>query len=129
MGKILGAIVAAGFLTTLFVIFMDIIIVQFNESKLDQIDMLIAKKVSVYNGFTPEVEQEAKDVIDSIPGLDFKNFDFSGTTIEPVEWGETVTVQYQVEQSIIQKGMEFLKLPSIEFRPRDFQVVAMGRPL
>lgn len=126
MGKAVLFATSVFLILLIMVVFSDLFSVQAQQKEMDQLDTFLTKKVSIARGFTPEVEFEVANYL-SNSSLDYNSIDFSGTTIGTVEWGETVRIHYNVQQSLIQRGLEFMGIEPIRHPPREFYIVATGR--
>lgn len=126
MGESTSTAIALFVILVVVVVFINIFQVTAVDSSLNKVDMFLAKKVSIYRGFTPQVELELMDLANRL-NLRYESFDFSRTDTELQSWGATLTVSYSYENNIIQKGIEYLGLPRMTNRPREFDVVIMGR--
>ncbi len=126
MGNITGSSIGMFAIMIVLLVFMNIFQVLIFDSKLDQMDTFLIKKVSIHNGFTPTVETELSNLLQRL-NINRSNLDFTGTTTSPVYWGETVYITYEVNTNFVQRGLDFLGIPNIDLRARSYEVIAMGR--
>lgn len=126
MSKLILMPVSLFLLLLILVIYSEVVVFQGQTKELDQLDTLLATKTSVARAFTPEVEAQVMSFLDN-SSFSYHQIHFHGSTTDPVEWGGEVRIYYDVEQTIVQKGLAFLGIDSLKHNPREFTVVAIGR--
>ncbi|HJV47217.1 MAG TPA: hypothetical protein VJ824_15985 [Bacillota bacterium] len=126
MDKVItGSLVLFALMMT-FVVYMNFFVLLTVDDQLNQVDAFLTKKVSVHRGFTPDTQSELHSFLSTM-GMNPNDFDFSGSTTDQVPWGETATVRYNYQKSLTEKAFDYLHIPHIQVRPRNFYVTVIGR--
>jgi hypothetical protein len=126
MDKVMAGSLVILFLMMVFVAYMNIFLGLVVDDELNQVDAFLTKKVSVHRAFTPDTQAELSTFVSTL-GMNLNDFDFSGSTTDPVPWGQTARVTYRYEKSFLQKGLDYFHVPHLNIRPRDFYVTVTGR--
>lgn len=126
MDTVFNSTITIMIILLIFVMCLSVIMLVLEDNRLDPIDTFLINQVSLAGGLTPEVLTNFEVAV-QVMGKKGEDFDFSGSTFEPVEHGQDAVVRYKYTVNTDQRPLEASGIEKIESVNKEFIVKRTGR--